>query len=81
MPTIKIDNQEYDLDTLPDAAKQQVQMLQFVEGELSRLQAQSAVLKTAQIAYARALKEAIVKEAPSEPVPASPVFIDTIKFS
>jgi len=25
MPTIKIDNKEYDFDTLPDAAKQQLQ--------------------------------------------------------
>lgn len=58
-PTIKIDDQEYDLDTLTDEAKAQLQSLQFVDAELVRLQAQAAVLQTARVAYAKALNEAL----------------------
>ena len=56
MPTIKIDNQDYDLDSLSDNAKAQLQSLQFVDAELQRLSAQAAVLQTARIAYVNALK-------------------------
>jgi hypothetical protein len=37
MPVIKIDGQDYDYDSLPEAAKKQLQCLQFVEAELIRL--------------------------------------------
>lgn len=56
MPTIKIDDKEYDIDTLSEEVKQQLQMLQFVDAELTRLKAQDAVLQTARAAYANALK-------------------------
>jgi hypothetical protein len=59
MPIVKIDNKDYDLDTLPQAAKDQLQSLQFVDSELARLQAQTAVLRTARHAYAKALQEAL----------------------
>lgn len=59
MPNITIDNQDYDLDTLTDEAKAQLQSLQFVDAELARLQAQAAVLQTARAAYAKALNEAL----------------------
>ena len=36
--------------------------LQFVDQELQRLNAQAAVLQTARLAYANALKEALPKE-------------------
>ena len=49
MPAIKIDDKEYEYDTLPQEAKSQLQMLQFVDAELARLQAQSAALQTARI--------------------------------
>ena len=45
-------------------AKQQLQSLQFVDGELGRLAAQVAVFQTARVAYARALREALA-EAPA----------------
>ena len=73
MPIIKIDDKEYELDTLPDEAKKQLQSLQFVDGELARLQAQSAVLHTARIAYANGLKQALSS------IPA-PFAGDTIKL-
>lgn len=63
MPTITINGQNYDTDTLPEAAKQQLQMLAFTDAEIKRLQAQLAVTQTAQQAYARALAEAV--KAPS----------------
>ena len=59
MPTIKIDNKEYDLDTLSDECKAQLASIQFVEQELARLQAQAAVLQTAKAAYLQGLKASL----------------------
>jgi len=59
MATINIDNQAYDLDTLSAEAKGQLQSLQFVDAELTRLHAQAAVLQTARAAYAMALQAAL----------------------
>ena len=70
MPQITIDNQAYDLDTLSDEAKAQLASLQFVDAELQRMNAQTAVLQTARMAYAKALNDAL-------PVP---TVGDTIKF-
>ena len=62
MAKINIDDVEYDFDTLPEAAKGQVQSLQFVEVELQRLEAQIAVYKTARGAYIAALKNALPQQ-------------------
>jgi hypothetical protein len=51
MATIKIDNKEYDLDTLSDECKAQLASIQFVEQELARLQTEAAALQTAKAAY------------------------------
>ena len=59
MPIIKIDDKDYDYETLPEEAKNQLRMLQFVDAELSRLQGQAAVLQTARISYAKALGDAL----------------------
>lgn len=59
MPTITIDNKSYDLDQLSKEAKAQLSSLQFVDAELARLQAQTATLQTARMAYARALQAAL----------------------
>ena len=61
MPTIKIDDKDYDLDTLSAEAKAQIASLQFVEAELQRLNAQMAVLQTARAAYAKALSDLLPK--------------------
>ena len=71
MTTIKIDDVEYDLDKLSDEAKAQLVSLQFCDQELQRLQAQSAALQTARIAYSKALQSAL---------PAIPAG-DTLKFN
>ena len=59
MTTINIDNVEYDTDNLSDEAKQHLQMLQITEAEIGRLNAQLAIVQTARIAYANALKAAL----------------------
>jgi hypothetical protein len=59
MPTINIDNVEYDTDKLSDEAKAQLVSLQFCDQELARLQAQTAALQTARMAYAKALQAAL----------------------
>jgi len=71
MPNITIDNHPYDLDTLSDDARAQLQMLQFVDAELARLQAQAAVLQTARMAYSKALQAALP----------APFAGDTMKFN
>ena len=62
MAKVMIDEKEYDTDDLTDDAKAQLGSFQFVENELARLNAKSAALQTARIAYARALKEALGEE-------------------
>jgi len=59
MPTIKIDEKEYELDSLSSQAKEQLASVQFVDAELQRIQAQTAVLQTARLAYSNALKEVL----------------------
>jgi hypothetical protein len=60
--TVTIDDIEYDLDKLSVEAKNQLVSLQFVDQELQKLNAQAAVLQTARMAYAEALKEALPKK-------------------
>ena len=71
MTTITIDNIDYDADKLSDEAKAQLVSLQFCDQELARLQAQSAALQTARMAYAKALQAAL---------PTAPLG-DTLKFN
>lgn len=59
MPVINIDNVDYDTDKLFDDAKAQLISLQFCEQELLSLQAQSAAIQTARMAYAKALQAAL----------------------
>ena len=59
MPIIKIDNKDYDTDTLSTEAKQQLQMLSIAQQEINRLQAQMAIAQTARISYANAIKSAL----------------------
>ena len=59
MPTITIDNKQYEIDELSNEAKAQLASLQFVDSELGRLKAKAAALQTARMAYAKALGEAL----------------------
>jgi hypothetical protein len=64
MPKIKINNTEYDTDALPEAAKQQLEMLAVTDAEIRRLQAQLAIAQTAKNAYAQALAAAVKPTVP-----------------
>jgi hypothetical protein len=59
MPTITLDNKQYDFESLSNEAKAQLASLQFVDSELARMQAKAAALQTARMAYAKALGEAL----------------------
>tara|TARA_B100001113_G_C20724246_1_gene455057 strand:- start:258 stop:440 length:183 start_codon:yes stop_codon:yes gene_type:complete len=59
MPEIKINEKSYDIDTLSENAKKQIVSLQFVQSEIQRLNAQLAAYKTAEIAYSKAVEDAI----------------------
>lgn len=60
MATIMIDGKEYAVDTFPKPAQDQFNSLQYVDGEITRMQAQMAAMQTARIAYGRALAEALI---------------------
>lgn len=62
MTAITIDNKSYELESLSDSAKGQLASLQYVDGEIARLQAQLAAMQTARMAYARALSESLPKD-------------------
>ena len=55
MPTIKVDNKEYEVDSLSNEAKALLGSIQFVDNEITRLQGQLAAMQTARQAYANAL--------------------------
>jgi hypothetical protein len=61
MTTIRIDEIEYELEQLSDEARAQLTSMQFVDGELVRLQAKVAAMQTARNAYANALKEILAQ--------------------
>ncbi|ABC24632.1 hypothetical protein Rru_B0036 (plasmid) [Rhodospirillum rubrum ATCC 11170] len=61
MPTLRIDDRDYDLDSLSAEAKAHVAGIQFVDQELARLQAHATALQTARAAYVGALKAALPK--------------------
>jgi hypothetical protein len=61
MPTIKINDKNYDTDALSDSAKAQLTSLQVTDQEIQRLNIQLAIAQTARNAYARALNELLPK--------------------
>ena len=61
MPTLKLDDKEYETEEMSQEALQQVQAIQFVDNDLVRIQMQIAALQTARNAYIRALKGILEK--------------------
>ncbi len=57
MPTITINDKQYDTDLLSNEAKDQLSSLQITDAEIQRLNIQLAIAQTARNAYARALTE------------------------
>jgi hypothetical protein len=60
MANIKINNVDYDTESLTDEAKQQLQMLVLTDSEIKRLQGQLAIAQTAKNTFAQALVQAVV---------------------
>lgn len=56
---ITIDNKEYALDALSDDAKAQLISLKMVDQKIVEAQQNLAILQTARMAYANALKTAL----------------------
>jgi hypothetical protein len=61
MAKITIDDKDYETDDLSEDAKAQLQSLQFVINEISRIELKTAALQTARNAYAQALQIALDK--------------------
>ena len=61
MPTIKIDDKEYDLDSLSPEVKAQLEMLVATDNKIRELQRDLAIAQTARVAYSRALSDALPK--------------------
>jgi hypothetical protein len=61
MPTIRINDKEYDLDKLSENAKAQLQMLQVADQTIARLNAQLTISQTARSVYAQALETELAK--------------------
>ena len=60
--TITIDDKEYVIDDLSDAAKAQLVSLQVTDQEINRLQQQQNIAQTARNAYAQALNAELPKD-------------------
>lgn len=61
MPNIKIDDKEYDLDSLSPEVKAQLEMLVATDNKIRELQRDLAIAQTARVAYSRALNDALPK--------------------
>ncbi|MFI3154631.1 MAG: DUF6447 family protein [Methylococcaceae bacterium] len=59
MAIIKINDVDYDFDSLSNEAKAQLASLRFVDNELTRLQSLAATYQTARVVYSNALKAAL----------------------
>ena len=60
--TITIDDKEYVLDDLSEAARAQLVSLQITDQEIIRLQQQQKIAQTARNAYAQALSAELPKD-------------------
>lgn len=56
MANLTIGGKEYDIESLSDEAKAQLNNIRVVERKLAELQQEAAILQTARNAYAAALK-------------------------
>lgn len=59
---VSINGKEYDMDDLSETARQQVMNLRVAEMRIAQLEQDLAMMKTARLAYARALDAQLPKE-------------------
>ncbi len=62
MANVTIDGVEYDRDDLSEEAVAQLQSIEFVDGEIARLQAHLAAMQTSRNAYANALAQLLTDQ-------------------
>ena len=62
MAKLNIDGREYDTETLPEEAKEQLINVQVVDKKIAQLQQELAIVKTARNAYVRDLQSKLPKE-------------------
>jgi len=68
MTKITIDDTQYEFEDLSDEAKNLLQSIQFLDNDITRLNAQIAAYQTARNTYGRALKEKLgVTEVEGDP--------------
>ena len=63
MAKVKIDGKEYDTDTLPEEARDNLNNLNLCEQRLGQPKRDAAITQTARNAYAAALKAALPADA------------------
>ncbi|MGJ8555399.1 MAG: DUF6447 family protein [Sulfitobacter geojensis] len=63
MAKVKIDGKEYDTDTLPEEARDNLNNINLCEQRLAQLKRDAAITQTARNAYAAALKAVLPKDA------------------
>ena len=59
MPVIKIDDKDYDSETLSNEAKEMLANIQIADQEIQRLNIQLALARTARNSYAEKLNKAL----------------------
>lgn len=64
--TIKVDNKEYEIESLSDDTKAHLVSIQAVDRRLKDLKEQTAILQTARVGYTTALKTLLAKDMPDE---------------
>lgn len=64
MTTVLIDDQPYELESLPETVRDELVSLNFVENELHRLEMMKASLLNARAVYAEALHKALAGMSP-----------------
>ena len=62
MPKITVDGIEFNSEDLSEAGKAQLASLEFLVHQMNKIKSEIAVYKTAQSAYAAALKEALAPD-------------------
>lgn len=72
MSVVKIDGKDYELESLSEKARIQINNLQVVERRLADLREQMAIVQTARVGYTQALKAALDESAQEAAVDTSP---------
>ncbi|HWK36462.1 hypothetical protein [Sphingomonas sp.] len=62
-PTVSIDGKEYEIESLNDAAKANLNSLRIADREIARVRTQLRLMETARAVYAKGVEVNLPKEA------------------